>query len=202
MRGAFITPEEQYKQEIEALELALKTKLIKEEEYLKLRDALNKEQTQNEVARYAVAANAIGGIFNSISEMMEEGSEEQKAFQIMGATINMLAGIATALAGAFTTKSGPWDIALAAIQAASIAASGGATIAKMVNTNKNNAASMSSAKPSTSALTSINAPVQYTQDVQGASIEGTIKDTRVVVTEGDISSTQKKVHVAESEATF
>lgn len=200
LRGAFITPEDQYKQEIDALDLALKTKLIKEEEYLKLRDALNKEQTQNEVERYSVAANAIGGIFNSISEMMEEGSEEQKAFQIMGATINMLAGIATALAGAFTTKSGPWDIALAAIQAASIAASGGATISKMVNTNKNNAASMS--KPSTSALASINAPVQYTQDVQGSQIEGAIKDSRVYVTETDITNTQRKVSVAESEARF
>ena len=134
--------------------------------------------------------------------MMEEGSEEQKAFQIMGATINMLAGIATALAGAFTTKSGPWDIALAAIQAAAIAASGGATIAKMVNTNKNNAASMSSAKPSTAALTSINAPVQYTQDVQGSQIEGAIKDSRVYVTETDITNTQRRVSVAESEARF
>lgn len=202
LRGAFITPENQYQQEIDALDLALKTKLIKEEEYLKLRDALNKEQTQNEVARYAVAANAIGGIFNSIGEMMEEGSEEQKAFQIMGATVNMLAGIATAIAGAYTTHTGPWDIALAAIQAAAIAASGGATIAKMVKTNKNNAASMSSAKPSTAALASINAPVQYTQDVQGASIEGAIKDSRVYVTETDITDTQRKVSVAESEATF
>lgn len=202
LRGAFITPENQYQQEIDALDLALKTKLIKEEEYLKLRDALNKEQTQNEVARYAVAANAIGGIFNSIGEMMEEGSEEQKAFQIMGATVNMLAGIATAIAGAYTTHTGPWDIALAAIQAAAIAASGSATIAKMVKTNKNNAASMSSAKPSTAALASINAPVQYTQDVQGASIEGAIKDSRVYVTETDITDTQRKVSVAESEAMF
>ena len=202
LRGSFMTPEDQYQQEIDALDLALKTKLIKEEEYLKLRDALNKEQTQNEVARYAVAANAIGGIFNSIGEMMEEGSEEQKAFQIMGATVNMLAGIATAIAGAYTTHTGPWDIALAAIQAAAIAATGGATIAKIAKTNKNNAKSMSAAKPSTTALASINAPVQYTQDVQGASIEGAIKDSRVYVTETDITDTQKKVSVAESEATF
>ena len=70
LREAFITPEDQYKQEIEALELALKTKLIKEKEYLKLRDALNKEHTQIEVARYAVAAKSISDIFNSIGDMM------------------------------------------------------------------------------------------------------------------------------------
>lgn len=202
LRGAFMTPEEQYQQEINALDLALKTKLIKEEEYLKLRDALNAEQTQNEINRYSIAANAIGNIFSSIGDMLEEGSEEQKAMQIMGATINMLAGITAAIAGAFTTHSGPWDIALAAIQATAIAASGGATIAKMARTTKDNASSGSSYKPSTSAITSINAPVQYTQDVQGAQIESSIKDTRVYVTESDITNTQRKVDVAESEATF
>ena len=132
---------------------------------------------------------------------MEEGSKEQKAMQIMGATINMLGGITAAIAGAFTTHTGPWDIALAAIQATAIATSGAATIAKMAKTNKNNASSVS-ASPNTAAIASIQAPVQYTQDVQGASIEGAIKDTRVYVTEQDISNTQKKVDVAESEARF
>lgn len=133
---------------------------------------------------------------------MEEGSEEQKAMQIMGATINMLAGIATAIAGAYTTHTGPWDIALAALQATAIAASGGATIAKMARTNKSNAKSNASVKPNTSALSTLVAPVQYTKDVQGASIEGSIKDSRVYVTESDITNTQKKVDVAESEARF
>ena len=48
----------------------------------------------------------------------------------------------------------------------------------------------------------IVAPVQYTQDVQGASIEGAIQDQRVYVTESDITNTQRKVDVAESEAIF
>lgn len=60
----------------------------------------------------------------------------------------------------------------------------------------------SSATPNAGAVNSVIAPVQYTQDVQGASIEGAIKDTRVYVTEQDISNTQKKVDVAESEARF
>lgn len=202
LRQAFgISEEEQYQQEIHALEVALNTKLIKEEEYLKLRDALNKEQTQREIQRYSIAASGIGQIFTNLGEFMEEGSKEQKAMQIMGATINMLGGITAAIAGAFTTHTGPWDIALAAIQATAIATSGAATIAKMARTNKNNASS-ASASPNTAAIASIQAPVQYTQDVQGASIEGAIKDTRVYVTEQDISNTQKKVDVAESEARF
>ena len=119
----------------------------------------------------------------------------------MGATINMLGGITAAIAGAFTTHTGPWDIALAAIQATAIATNGAATIAKMAKTNKYNASSIS-ASPNTSAVASIQAPIQYTQDVQGASIENAIKDTRVYVVESDISNTQNRVDVTESEARF
>lgn len=202
LRTSFMTPEEQYAKEINALDVALQTKLIKEEEYLKLRDALNKEQTQREIQRYATAASGIGQIFTSLGDMMEEGTKEQKALQIMGATINMLGGITAAIAGAFTTHSGPWDIALAAIQAAAIAASGAATISQMAKTNKNNALSTSKSSPNTSAINNIIAPVQYTKDVQGAQIEGAIKDSRVYVVESDITNTQNKVRVSENEAVF
>lgn len=203
LRQAFGTSEEeQYQEELNALQVALNTKLISEQEYYELRDALNKEYTQREIQRYALAANSIGSIFNSLGDLMEEGSKEQKALQIMGATINMLGGITSAIAGAFTTHSGPWDIALAAIQATAIAASGAATIAKMASTNKNNASSMASASPATGVITNLIAPVQYTQDVQGASIEGAIKDTKVYVTETDITDTQNRVRVTENEATF
>lgn len=203
LRNAFMTPEEQYQQEINALDLALQTKLIKEEEYLKLRDALNAEQTQKEVLRYTTAANSIADIFNNLGGLMEEGSEEQKAIQIMGATINMLSGIVAAIAGTFTTHTGVWDIALAALQATAIATAGAVNIKKIAQTNKNNAKSMATgAKSSTSALSSVIAPVQYTQDVQGASIEGAIKDSRVYVVESDITGTQNKVSVTEDEARF
>ena len=206
--------EQEIQRYISALERELEVEGITADEKLaiqqRLVDAkiqLNEMQVENaedaanrEVDKWMVAAGAVGNIFNSLGDLMEEGSEEQKAFQIMGATINMLAGITAAVSGLFTTKSGPWDIALAALQATAIAASGAATIAKMAKTNKNTAASSaSSARTSSAALSTVIAPVQYTSDVQGASIEGAIKDTRVVVTEGDISSTQKRVHVAESE---
>lgn len=203
LQDAFgMSESEQYKMELNALDVALKTKLIKEEEYYKLRDALNKEQTQREIMRYSTAAGYIGDIFSNLGELMEEGSEEQKAFQIMGATVNMLGGITAAIAGAFTTHSGPWDIALAVLQAAAIATSGGITIAKMAKTNEKNAKSMSSSGMSGSSMQSLTAPVQYTQDVQGANIESAIKDSKVYVLESDISNTQNKVNVSESESRF
>ena len=202
LRQAFgISEEEQYQMELQALEVSLNTKLIKEEEYYRLRDALNKEYTQREIQRYSIAAAGIGQIFTNLSDLMEEGSEEQKALQIMGATINMLGGITAAIAGVFTTHTGPWDIALAAIQAASIATSGAATIAKMTKTNQRNASTMAG-NPNTAAIGTLIAPVQYTQDVQGANIEGAIKDSKVYVTETDITNTQNRVKVSETEARF
>lgn len=181
--------------------IAIQQRLVDAKIQLNEMQVANAEDAANrEVDKWMTAAGAIGNIFNSLGDLMEEGSEEQKAFQIMGATINMLAGITAAMSGLFTTKSGPWDIALAVLQATAIATSGAANIAKMAKTNKNNASSsVSSVRTSTAALGSIVAPVQYTQDIQGANIEGAIKDTRVYVTEGDISSTQKRVNVAESE---
>ena len=68
--------------------------------------------------------------------------------------------------------------------------------------NDNGSTSSASATPNTSAVNSVIAPVQYTQDVQGASIEGAIKDSKVYVTETDITNTQNKVSVTENEARF
>ena len=152
----------------------------------------------------AAASNLLTGMLVDISEQQDqsnkEGFEKAKKLQIAAATIQMLTGIATAMAGAFTTKSGPWDIALAAIQAASIASAGAFQIAKIKNTKFDSASTgASSASISGGALNTFVAPVQYTQDVQGGSIQEAIGNTKVYVTESDISKTQNKVSVVEQE---
>ena len=185
-------------------EIAIKQRVVDAKMALNEMQVQNAEESaQREVMKWNAAAQGIGSIFSSLGDLMEEGSEEQKALQIMGATINMLAGITMAISGLFTTKTGPWDIALAAIQAGAIATSGAATIAKMAKTKKQNTKSAgSSASAASSAVTMLQAPVQYTQDVQGSSIEGAIKDTKVYVTETDITDTQNRVNVSESEARY
>ena len=152
----------------------------------------------------AAASNLLTGMLIDISEQQDqsnkEGFEKAKKLQIAAATIQMLTGIATAMAGAFTTKTGPWDIALAAIQAASIASAGAFQIAKIKNTKFDSASTgASSASISGGALNTFVAPVQYTQDVQGGSIQEAIGNTKVYVTESDISKTQNKVSVVEQE---
>lgn len=152
----------------------------------------------------AAASNLLTGMLVDISDQQDqsnkEGFEKAKKLQIAAATIQMLTGIATAMAGAFTTKTGPWDIALAAIQAASIASAGAFQIAKIKNTKFDSASTgASSASISGGALNTFVAPVQYTQDVQGGSIQEAIGNTKVYVTESDISKTQNKVSVVEQE---
>ena len=152
----------------------------------------------------AAASNLLTGMLVDISEQQDQSNKESfekaKKLQIAAATIQMLTGIATAMAGAFTTKTGPWDIALAAIQAATIASTGAFQIAKIKNTKFDSASTgASSASISGGALNTFVAPVQYTQDVQGGSIQEAIGNTKVYVTESDISKTQNKVSVVENE---
>lgn len=116
--------------------------------------------------------------------------------------MSMLAGIASAWASSMQLGpiAGP---ILGAILSAMMTGIGIAQIAKIKKTQFNSGGSTSgSSTPSTGAVTTLNAPVQYTQDVQGANIEDSIKDSRVYVVESDITNTQEKVSVAESEARF
>lgn len=178
-------------------------------------DDLNKNHIEKgSKEAFASYAQVAGVAFAAIGTMMEglaaeqdtsnkEGFEQAKKYQIAAATMQMLSGIAMALSGVFTTKTGPWDIALAAVQASLIGAMGAMQINKIKQTEFNNGGSTSvGATPNTSAINSVIAPVQYTQDVQGASIEGAIKNNKVYVTETDISNTQNKVSVTENEARY
>jgi hypothetical protein len=172
-----------------------KTRIIKEEEDKQAK--IREESIKN----YATMADGIGNILGSISDMMAEGTEEQKGMAIAATTIQMLAGIATALAGAFTTKSGPWDIALAAIQAASIAAAGIASITK-ISQVKPDGSGASISVPSVDMGAVVGSAPDFVQSVDGAMTQTAITDQRVYVLEHDITETQQKVQVAQNRATY
>ena len=155
----------------------------------------------------ATALSAVAQMMNGLAAEQDtstkEGFEQQKKYQVAGATMSMLAGIASAWASSM--KLGPiTGPIMGSILSAFMLATGIMQINKIKSTqfNGNGPTSSASATPNTSAVNSVIAPVQYTQDVQGASIEGAIKDTKVYVTETDISNTQNKVSVTENEARF
>lgn len=190
------------------LKLALDKDLITQEQYDTAVKNLAKERSRyiadQSVKAFASTANFVTTILDGIADQQDqnnkEGFERSKKLQIASATIQMFTGIATALAGAFTTKSGPWDIALAAIQAATIAASGILNINKIKNTTFDGGGA---ATPSAGAVNAtIMPPVQYSNAVQGAELNGNIQNTKVFVLESDIVDTISKVSVQETENTY
>jgi hypothetical protein len=48
----------------------------------------------------------------------------------------------------------------------------------------------------------MSSPVNYTSEIKDAEIETDVADTRVYIVESDITSTQRKVEVAEEESTY
>jgi hypothetical protein len=161
------------------------------------------QKAQQNINNTAAMASSVSDILSSLADAQdtttEEGFEKSKKLQIAAATINMLSGIATAMSGLFTTKTGPWDIALAAAQAASIAVSGGIQIAKIKSTTFDSGSSGSSSLSSAATSSTLVAPTQYSSAVNAANIENTIADTRVYVVESDIQQTGTRVRTQESE---
>ena len=149
-------------------------------------------------------ANVLYGLADLQDTTTEEGIQKQAQYQYMAAIMNT----ANAIIGAWTsamTLPAPASFILGGIQTAAAAAMGGIEIAKIKKAAEQAKAGLSgsSASVSSGALSSaIIAPIQYSSATQGAQLQSTITDTRVYVTEGDITRTQNKVHVAESENRF
>lgn len=159
-----------------------------------------------------VAATALGGIgtmLNALSNEQdasnEEGFKQMKNLQIAATVMNMLSGIMSAWTSAMS-PSNAWmtvwgQIAMGTAMSAMIAGIGGAQIAKIKSQT------MESANPNTninakSVSSMIVPPVQYSQAVQGAELNGNIQNTKVYVTESDIVGTINKVSVQEQENSY
>lgn len=164
-------------------------------------------------------ANALGKIADLIGDESEEAFEASKAFQISSVVLSTITGAIQAYIGASTNPGinaiplvGPALAQTMGItNAALIAASGAIEIANISKTkfgdkNVNSSVAGSggaAATPSASSVSStLIAPTEYSEAVQGARLEERVGDTRVYVTEGDIRSTTRKVDVAESESRY
>lgn len=172
----------------------------------------NRELAKNITSTFTSALNAASNILSAVQEGIDttnkEGFEKNKRLQIANATIGMLVGITNAIGGLFTTKSGPWDIALAAIQAAAIATTGGIQIANIKKQQYDGSGSGSvgnlngaGATPNVSMESLI--PINYTRSVLTDTETTELnKQNRVYVVESDISNTQKNVEVKETNSSF
>ena len=155
----------------------------------------------------ATALSAVAQMMNGLAAEQDttkkEGFEQSKKYQIAGATMSMLAGIASAWASSMQLMF-PANVIIGSALSAMMLGTGIAQIQKIKSTEFNGGGSTSgsSATPNTAAIASIQAPVQYTQDVQGANIEGAIRDSKQYVAVTEINEVSNRVEVTENEAMF
>ena len=168
-------------------------------------------------SRTASVTGMIGDLFSALAENYDEGSKQSKAFQIAAATMNMLGGVVSAVASAFSPANAWMTIygqaAAAAAMSATVIATGIAQIAKIKSTStKGSSSASASAAPAPSTPSTTFSP-QYTSNATGASdvvdlqnavASGTKdgnKDTKVYVVESEITESQNasKTRVQESE---
>ena len=160
------------------------------------------------VAGLGAASSMMNALAEQQDETSEEGFEKQKKLQIASATISMLQG----MLGAFSQSMAAFAFPLGPIIGAAMSALVAATGIMQINQIKKQrfdggesgtVASTPSASPSITAVKAMGGPaVNPVTNIQGASTEETVQESRVWVSETDITDTQKKVRTVESESTY
>ena len=161
-----------------------------------------KNITSTFTSALSAASSIISALQDNIDTTTKEGFERNKKLQIANATIQMLMGITTAISGAFTTKSGPWDIALAAIQAATIAATGGIQIANIKKQTFDGGGGSDVTPNVASAILPTEVYGSQLAMENDITLQQTQSSQKVYVVESDISDTQNDIKTKVEESTF
>lgn len=173
------------------------------------------EAAENKKRAYFAGAAAIGSIFGSLSQMFDEGSEEQKSLAIAEATVNTIAGAIGAFMQATAAYPPPYGQIIGGITAAAATAAGIAQINKIKSTTRQSAQSSSNMSIDTSYEQGVMNSVGVTpllneqadiQAIQSINVEGDSskeqQNIKVYVTESDISDATHKAEVRDGNSTF
>ena len=174
-------------------------KFVKEQND-KAAEARKKEQEAEERTQQR-KIDVADATMSALSDIMKQGSAEQKAVQVAQTLMNTY----TAAMGAAKDTTGPAWLRIAAI--ATVVAAGLAQVKNILSVNpegetEGQASSSTISTPSASALSLMSNGIQPTTVVNGASVEEDIKDTKVYVLESDITTAQKNVKATVDEATY
>ena len=165
-----------------------------------------KDRTKVATSGAKITADAI----NNVSGLMKEGSTEQKAISVAGATMSTFESAVNAYNSASEVP--VIGYILGPIAAAGAIAAGLANVNSILAVDPTGEEKAPNASQATSSLSapSVNQSsaaaltdvTNLTSTVLGDEVIGSMRDTRVYVTEGDITSTQNKVAVMESQNNF
>ena len=160
------------------------------------------------VAGLGAASSMMNALAEQQDETSEEGFEKQKKLQIASATVSMLQGMLGAFSQSMSAFAFPMGPIIGAAMSALVAATGIMQINQIKKQrfdggDSGTVASTPSASPSITAVKAMGGPaVNPVTNIEGASTEGTVQESRVWVSETDITDTQKKVRTVESESTY
>lgn len=208
--GSVITPEQQ-EAFTKSLNDTLASGLSVEENYTDMRlqmaeseekrlKKLEEERVKKKKQTTDTMIGISADLFGSTAELMKEDTVAQKALLTAQTLLNTYMGTMSA----FAQTPGPiWVKIAAAVAAGSLGAIQLKNIWSVDPENPESSVGGSGSRiPSMSALQQLQNGPQATTVIEPASVEGQIKDTRVWVSEVDISNTQNKVRVLEAESTY
>lgn len=161
-----------------------------------------------------VASTAISGVSHMFMALADEqdtstkeGFEQQKKYQASAAVMSTLAGIVSAWASAMQLPF-PANVAVGASLSSMMTAMGAVQVAKIKSAKFGGAelgdSNGGSATPAASAVQyTMQAPVQYTQEVQNSTTETEVgQQQQLFVSVVDINSTQESVKSTQALSTF
>lgn len=211
--------ETKYQYERDLLVAAGEDTTALEQYYSEQRIRINEDEAATKRALMAQNANLMisstAGLFGALSQLSEEGSEQQKAFSIMETILNTLTSIMGIWAG--YSEFGPFGVAAAIAQTATVTALGAATIAKMKAVTKDSAGSTSVSgltagvsAPSTGGsnltMASVNPLLDEQADLNRLNTANIgndkMQNVRVYVVDQDIRDANVRAQVVEDNSTF
>ena len=157
----------------------------------------NREQANKALSQSLSTASALAG----------DNAEAQKGIQVSEAIINTISGAVGTFQGIMKDTDG-WGLPYATVMTALVTAAGMANVKEIIDTKipggDGSGSSASASVPSinASSVASLTDSTQAVNTVIGDETIQAMSDQRVYVVESDITSTQKKVEVAENGNNF
>ena len=180
------------------------TTTLKTKEEIKRRNEARKAGLQTAVQTTSSLLGSLADIYESGDKDNEKNAKKAKQLRIAQATIDTLYGSVTAYMGTMKALGGgPWAIPFAVLNAATVMASGIATIAKIKASDpvKGNGTGGASVEPSQTFSTAMPMTAEN-QATNLTNIENINGSQKVYILESDIQASNKRVAVRESESTF
>lgn len=180
------------------------TTTLKTKEEIKRRNEARKAGLQTAVQSTSSLLGSLADIYESGDKDNEKNAKKAKQLRIAQATIDTLYGSVTAYMGTMKALGGgPWAIPFAVLNAATVMASGIATIAKIKASDpvKGNGTGGASVEPSQTFSTAMPMTAEN-QATNLTNIENINGSQKVYILESDIQASNKRVAVRESESTF